>query len=226
MKKISLNEFIEENEKLIFIFGVFLILLPLSFETIKKFNSTYAGVASIATSILLLLIVKKFIFGNEEKELSFEAFIFVGCLTAIAGVSALLTLQIYNEMTISFLKLILVLAYFIAGIFIASKIFVKIEDIKKFEIKFITHLFVFIISLILLSIDNLNLLIEKTLIKINFTLPIMTIDHQLSFLAGILFIILIYGIFVSGIGFFGQQILYEKLVLRSFRKIKRRLRRK
>ncbi len=222
MTQLTLAKFIEKNEKMIFVLGIFLALLPVSFDTINKLNSTFAGFISIATSVAVLLILKNFLWG-QDKELSFEAVLFVGCLATIAGVVALLTYQIYTDMTLSFLDVVLNAFYFIAGLIIFAKLLEKVD--KAIENRKRARFFVNLIMLFLfifLAVSNVDNILNDFLKRINFVIPpILTVAYQSVFFAGMYFMIFIYGVFVSGLGYFGKELFYEKIILKIWMKIKK-----
>jgi len=222
MKKITLAEFIKENERMIFVLGIFLALFPLSFDTIKNLNSNFAGWIAIATSVAVLLILKNFLLG-KERELSLEALLFVGCLATIAGAIALLTFQIYTKMTLSFLDVVLSAFYFIAGLILFAKLLEKIDKKieKRKKIKFCVNLLFLLLVIILFLVKNIDKILKDILLKINFIIvPILTVEHEMLFFGGIYFMIFIYGVFASGIGYFGQELFYEQFLLKKFKIIR------
>ena len=78
-----------------------------------------------------------------------------------------------------------------------------------------------ILALFISLVENLDKYLKEFLEKINITIPpILTIEYEILFFIAILFIILMYGIFVSGIGYFCQELIYEKFLLNNFRKLK------
>ncbi len=224
MKKTTLSEFIENNERMIFVLGIFLALLPLSFDTIKDLNSTYAGLMAIATSLAILLIIKKFLW-DKEKELSFEAMLFVGCLATISAATALVTYQIFTEMTLSLLNAVLSSLYFIGGLILYTKLFAKIEKWKEKgkKARFFANL-CFLLLFVVLSMTNIDQVLNNFLLKINFTInPILTVEYEMLFFGGMYFMIFISGVFVSGIGYFGQELFYEQFLLKNLKKIRNKL---
>ena len=56
MTKIGLKKFIEENEPLLVVFGIFLAVVSLSFNEIKHINEDYAGYLAIFLMIIFILI--------------------------------------------------------------------------------------------------------------------------------------------------------------------------
>ncbi len=147
---------------------------------------------------------------------------FVGCLATITGVVALLTYQIFTDMTLSFLDAVLSVVYFLAGLILSAKLLEKLD--KKIErrkiVKFLANL-TMLLLFIVLAISNIDEFVNNLLSKINFIIPpILTVEYQSLFFAGIYFMIFIYGVFVSGIGYFGKELFYEKVILKILRKIK------
>jgi len=221
MSQLTLAKFIDKNEKMIFVLGIFLALLPLSFDTIKELNPKFAGFIAIAISIAVLLILRNFLWG-QKTELSFEAILFVGCLATISGVVALLTYQIYTDMTLSFLDVVLSISYFIAGLILFEKLSTKLDKTieKSKKARFFVNLFMLLLFIVL-AISNIDKLLNNLLLYINFVIPpILTIEHEMIFFRGIYFMFFIYGVFVSGLGYFGKELFYEKLILKLFIKTK------
>jgi len=218
MKKLGLNQFIKENEGLLVVLGLFITILPLSFDTINQLNADYAGLIAIATSIAILLILKIFLW-NRKKELSIEAEIFVWVLTVISLVVSFLTYQMYTKLTLSLLDLVLSAFYFITGILLFAKFITKIEKIKKF--KFLMNLIIFLIALALIYFKNADILLNDCLRRLNFVIPpILTLEYESIFFAGIYVLTLVYGLFALGIGYFCQELLYEKFLKKYILKIK------
>jgi len=222
MVQLTLANFIKKNEKMIFVLGIFLAFLPLSFDTIKKLNQEYAGVIAIATSVVILLILIQF-FRGKKNELSFEALLFLGCLTTIAVVVVLLTYAIYNDMTLLFLDGVLSIFYFCAGVFLSVKFF---EKLKRKKSKFFVNL-TMLLLFIFLVVFNVDKRLNSFLLHINFVIPpFLTLEYQSLFFGGIYFILSIYAVFFSGLSYFGKECFYEKIILKIFLKIKSKLKKK
>lgn len=222
MKTISIHEFIKKNERLLLVLSIFLTFLPFSFDTINKINSLYAGITAIATSVVLIIILRNLVIKKGE-ELSLEASIFFLSLTVISGVICLLTYNMYNSLTLSFLDLLLSLGYFVLSVVLMAKLIKWLNKIKN--LRPLINGILFLLSISLIYIENIEKFLEAFLVNLNLVFPpIITIEYEIIFFTGILFIILMYGLLVSGIGYFGKEIIYKKFIenrlLKRFRYIR------
>ncbi len=217
--KVSLHEYLRDNERIILIFGVFIALLPLSFDTLNKVNPIYAAAMGIASSLIIVLLIKSLTI-KEEKDASLEVTIFYLSLIAIGIVVALTTFQMFPTVTISFLDSMAHLAYLVLGAVLTAKLIIKLDKIKGKRLEFLINLILVSSAITVLSVlkGYFNLPIEEILIKLNLTFGrLLTIEYEETFLAGVSFLIVIKGL-ISAYEYFIKKQIYGRLIKHSLLK--------
>lgn len=212
-KKISLTKFLKKNERIIIIFGIFLILIPMSFNEIKKIDENYASYLGFATIIVLGLLVLELF--KENRKLSLKALIFSGGITASSIIILLALNKIYSAQFLSLIDFAFNCISAALGAYVVMKAMSKYE--KRLNLKKD-----FLVSLIAISIFiKFEWLTNKLSSLIALFVQGKLADNILIFVLFIIVIVILYGIFIFGVDLIKKIVRMGKNILIKNKNLKK-----
>jgi hypothetical protein len=149
--KITIKEFIDENEKILIVMGVLLAALSISLGQISLLDKTYAGYMSVVGSITLFILITEMI-PKDHEEMSFKLILFMGALVSIIIMIFLTIIKTYNSESWQIFTLAIDIIVFSIGLFSIHKLF-EFFDKKKHNLVF--RIIIFLIFILVLFFFDL-----------------------------------------------------------------------
>jgi len=214
MTKQNLREFVNENQSLLVIFGIFIAVLSVSFNFIHSINQNIAGYLAITTCLLLgLLIIEMVPKEGEENKYAIKVNIFLVFLVIIFS---MIFWVIYNVYNLQYHRMV-GFGYGIGalglGIFLAGKLAKFSERIDK---KILLNFIFFTLSLLVWKYFENFLNIMNNLLSFSG----INKEYIVLFSSGFGFILIMWGILEVGINRLLRDTIYKKTLLKYWIKVR------